>query len=98
MTPYRTLALIAAVAAALAFFDWPYGYYQLLRFGVCAVAAYGAVLAHRAGLGGWTWGLGALAVLFNPLVPVHFDRDVWAGLDVVAAAVLVLSARAVPSS
>ena len=95
---YRTLALIAAAASPHAYFDWPYGYYQLLRFGVCAVGVYGAVLAHRAGLGGWTWGLGALAVLFNPLVPVHFDRDVWAGLDLAAAALLALSARAVPSS
>lgn len=93
---YRTLALVAAAAAMLAVFDWPYGYYQLLRFGVCAVAVYGAVLAHRADRGGWAWGLGALAVLFNPVLPVYLDRGVWAVLDVLAAVVLALSIRAVP--
>lgn len=95
---YRTLALAAAAAALLALFGWPYGYYQLLRFGVCAVAVYGAVLAHRSENAGWTWALGALAVLFNPVVPVFFDRGVWAVLDVLAAVVLVLSVRVLPRS
>jgi hypothetical protein len=92
---YRTLAFFAAAACVLALFDWPYGYYQLLRFGVCAVAIYGAVLAHQAGVQGWTWALGALAVVFNPLLPVYLDRSVWAVIDIAAAVVLVLSSLTV---
>lgn len=92
---YRTLAFDAALACVLAVLNWPYGYYQLLRFGVCAVAIYRAALAHRAGAQGWTWALGALAVVFNPVLPVYLDWSVWTALDVGAAVVLALSARAV---
>ena len=95
---YRTLAYLAAAALVLALAPWPYGYYQLLRFGVTAVAAYGTYLAYGAGQQGWMWGLAGLAVLFNPIAPIAFDREVWAFLDVAAAVALVVSARRVPST
>lgn len=95
---YRTLAFLAAAALVLALAPWPYGYYQLLRFGVTAVAAYGAYIAYGSGQQGWTWGLGGLAVLFNPIVPIVFEREVWAFFDVAAAVVLYISARRLPST
>lgn len=95
---YRTLAYLAAAVLVLALAPWPYGYYQLLRFGVTAVAAYGAYLAYDTGQQGWMWGLGGLAVLFNPIVPIAFEREVWAFLDVAAAVAFVASVRRLPST
>ena len=77
----------------LALADWPYGYYQLLRVVVCAVAVWGATLAHRMEKPGWTWLLGVLAVIFNPVFPVHLEREIWSIIDLGAAVVLVASLR-----
>lgn len=40
--------------------------------------------------GALPWVLGAFALLFNPLMPVHLDREIWAFLDVMAGGVLLL--------
>lgn len=78
----------AALLLALA--PMPYGYYQLLRFAVCAafiVLAYDARKTDRSAVY-WIW-LAALAVVYNPIARIHFERDVWAGLNLVAVAALV---------
>lgn len=79
----------------LALAPWPYGYFQLLRLvvsGACAFLIYREFT--RVGLGPWTLGLGLLALIFNPIVPVHLARSVWAVVDVGAAVMLTLHFRA----
>lgn len=68
------LCLAVALLAALA--GWPYGYYQFLRWAVCAGAAYCGWRASREGRAWWVVGFVGLALLFNPFRPVHFNRDV----------------------
>jgi hypothetical protein len=67
----------------------PYGYYTLLRFVVCVAAAFLAWkhYASAHGIGAWTVGLGLMAILFNPLVPVYLSRGAWAPIDIGAAIV-----------
>ena len=86
--------VIPAVVAALMLFgalgDWPYGYYQLLRFVVCGVSVYVAFIAY-----GWeklwaAWLFGFVAVLFNPLLPIHLSRDLWQPIDVICAVLFVV--------
>ena len=38
---------VASIILFLALAPWPYGYYQLLRFVVCAVSVYVAFMAHK---------------------------------------------------
>jgi hypothetical protein len=64
-----------------------YWVYQLSRWAVCAVAIYGAVQFEN----GWKWPLAVLALLFNPLVPIHFGRDAWQVVDGIAAGVFFIS-------
>ena len=40
----------------------------------------------------WAWALVPLAILFNPVAPLHFSRSTWQTLDIVAAVVLVSAA------
>ena len=89
---YRTLALAASALLVLALADFPYGYYTFLRLVVCATAAFGAFKATSINAEGWTLILGGMAVLFNPIIPVHLDRDIWALLDLLAAGLLAVSA------
>jgi hypothetical protein len=93
---------IAAVALMLAILPWPYAYYQLLRLGVTAVSVYYAWESHQVGYHKSVWFFGAVALIFNPLVPVYLDRDLWAVIDIalggtfgVYATILVLRRRAV---
>ena len=89
----REAQLSVAVALVGALADWPYGYYQLLRWIVCTGAAF---LAWRASKDGRTWWILAfvgLALLFNPISVVHFRRDAWAWIDPLAAAVFLVSPR-----
>ena len=90
---YKVAAIIAAIMLLLALASWPYGYYQFMRIVVCGTAGYGAYLALQADQHPWLWILGAVAILFNPIVPIHLDRSVWRILDTVSAVVLVMSVR-----
>jgi hypothetical protein len=92
-TRFVVAALIAPAMLLLGLADWPYGYYQLLRILVCAVAVWGAFLAHRTRKSGWMWLLGSIAVVFNPVFPIHLERQVWTLIDVAVAVVLVSSLR-----
>ena len=82
------LLLVAASGAAL-----PYGFFQLLRLTVTAVAIYVAV-ATRGTSTLWPWAMGGVALLFNPVFPVSFSRQDWRPIDVaVAVGFLVAAAQ-----
>ena len=76
-------ASVASVMLFLALAPWPYGYYQLLRFVVCGVGAYTAFLAYEWQKLWATWLFALIAVLFNPLIPIHLPREAWQLIDVV---------------
>lgn len=65
----------------------PYGYYVLLRWVVCPCFGYAAFQAHEKNKKRWVWVLGILAVLFNPLFPLHLNREMWFVIDLLAVAV-----------
>lgn len=77
--------LIAAAFLIGALGDWPYAYYQLLRWVVCGVGAYSAYVAYMQERKGWTGVFVVIAILFNPIMPFYMERDTWQILDVVAA-------------
>jgi len=83
-----TLISIALLILALA--DWPYGYYVLLRLFVCGTTGYLACIEFNRERQGWTWILGFIALIFNPLFPLHFDREVWSIIDLGVAVILIV--------
>jgi hypothetical protein len=66
-----------------------YGYYPLLRWVCCAVFAYLAFQAFAQDKQGWSWVLRIMAVLYNPIIPVHLSRDTWTIINVIAIGVTV---------
>ncbi len=85
-------AIISIILLLLAIVDGlPYGYFVFLRLIVCASAAYLAVQAHEIEKVAWSWIMGAVAVLFNPVLPLHMDRSVWQLLDLIAAMIFATS-------
>jgi hypothetical protein len=73
---------------------WPYDYYVVLRWVVCAVAIISAVGFSHSKLTGWVLTFSALAILFNPLFPVYMNKSSWVGVDLISAIVFFLSAYA----
>jgi uncharacterized membrane protein len=92
-TNQRLLSKLQAIIPALlllaaVFGHWPYGFYTLLRLVVCGCSAYLAVKANSTRSVGWTWILGGMAVLFNPILPVRMQRSDWQIVDALAAVTL----------
>lgn len=90
---YKLTSFAAAGLLLAALADLPYGYYTFLCIVVCVVAAVGAYRLFQTGAGVLGLILAAIAVLFNPLIPVHLDRATWAPIDIVSAVALVFSTR-----
>lgn len=77
------LAPIALLIAALA--PWPYGYYALLRLAICGASIWLAFnLINSRALNGLGWAFVGLALLYNPVFRIHFERDVWMVLNVIS--------------
>jgi len=87
--PHLIPAIIAAIMLFLALAPWPYGYYQLLRFVVCGAAVYVAYLAYNWQKIWAVWLFGFIAVLFNPLIPIHLSRELWQPVDVICGIIFI---------
>lgn len=94
---HRLPCLGAAALCVAALAEWPYGYYQVLRWVVTLVAVgfafygYSRVRAIEAPDEKQWWSLAVmpamvgLAILFNPIAPITMPRSDWAPLDLAAA-------------
>lgn len=89
MKTLHPLFIVAGIALLLAIPPiWPYAYYQLMRIVVCIAAAYGAYKAYKTHRSTWMWVLGAVAILFNPIAPIHLDKESWILPDLIAAVIM----------
>lgn len=69
----------------------PYGYYILLRCVCCGVFAYLAVQAFQIEKQGWVWLLGINAFVYNPILRVHLNREIWSVVNIVTIGIAVAS-------
>ncbi len=89
--PHALPCVIAAAFLVGTLGDWPYGYYMLLRWVTCGAAVAVAVYGHGWRRVGWVWLFGFVALLFNPVVPVHLSRETWQPIDMAAAAAFAVA-------
>lgn len=90
----RGLILAAAAMLLGGLAPLPYGYFTLLRLVACITLAWAAFVAHRRHVPAMPVIFGILALLFNPLIPVHLSRGAWGMID--AGTALLLMAFASP--
>jgi FtsH-binding integral membrane protein len=83
--------LIAAVMLFAALGRHAFDYYTLLRCIACGVCAYTAFQAMHNKKIGWLWIFVIVAIVLNPIAPVHLKRETWAFIDIAAAVLLLLS-------
>ena len=89
ITTFTIISIAMLLAGIPKFF--PYGYYTLLRLVVCGTScciAYAAFSAEKKSIGVPSI---LVAVLFNPMIPIHLDKDMWVVLDIIVAIFFVIT-------
>lgn len=69
----------------------PYGYYMLLRLVACGAFGFAAYEAYKRKHNLLLWLFGLMALLFNPILTIHFTKEVWMGIDFFAAILLIVT-------
>jgi hypothetical protein len=83
--------LIAAGMLLAALGRRPFDYYTLLRWITCGVAAFTAYQAFEIKKTGWLFVFVIVAIVLNPVAPLHLKRGTWEFVDAAAGALLLLS-------
>ena len=89
----KNICIVCGILLLLAIPSWwPYGFYILLRWIICAVSIYVAYSFYKSKLTAWAFVFGAIAILFNPIYLVYLDKSSWVGIDFVSSILFFISA------
>lgn len=93
LTNKNILTLIAAGFLFIALFDGlPYGYFTFLRFVVCAIGFYLTFNIYEENKESLlVWIYGGIAVLFNPIIPIHLERETWWIIDLIVGVIFLFN-------
>jgi hypothetical protein len=86
--PFRIIAL---VLLGIALLKLPYGYYILLRWVVCGVGLLCAYISYEIEKNTWVVLFGIIALLFNPIIPIHLNKEIWSIINVAVVLVIFIS-------
>ena len=80
----RQLWAIPVIVMAIGLMPMPYGYYNLVRFIVCGTAIYFAHSSFVKNENSFVWIFGALAILYNPILPIHlYEKEIWTVVNII---------------
>lgn len=90
---YKNIASVISIIMLLLAIPtfWPYGYYILLRWVVALSALFLLWLAYESKKTFWLFIMGIVAILFNPIIPVHLEKETWVVIDVIVAILFLVS-------
>lgn len=93
----KQVSIVAGVLLILAIPSgfWPYGYYIFLRWAIFATSIAVAYNFYQPSLTGWLLVFGAIAFLFNPLLPVYLDKLTWVGIDLISAVLFFIASGSI---
>ncbi|MFA5360675.1 MAG: DUF6804 family protein [Candidatus Paceibacterota bacterium] len=91
---YKNIASIIVIVMLLLAIPsgiWPYGYYQILRWVVTGAALFILWITYELKKKTWLWIMGVIAILFNPIAPIYLDKGTWVVIDLIVAALFLIS-------
>lgn len=91
---YKNIASVVAILILLLAIPegiWPYGYYVFLRWVVTGVAIFILWIAYNLKRQGWLWLMITVAILFNPIIPIHLSKEMWVIIDFTIAVLFLVS-------
>ena len=68
----------------------PHGFYTLLRLVVCLTSIFVASFAYKAHIRHWVYIMGFIALLFNPIIQIHFNKSTWQLIDLITAILFIV--------
>lgn len=74
-------SIIMLLIALIGSYNLDNGYFTLLRIIVCGTAVYMAIFAGKTEKQHWMWVAGFIAILFNPLIRIEFESELWQIID-----------------
>ena len=75
---------------AIGFLPMPYGYYNLSRIVVCVCSIYFAYNLYKQDDITFVWIFGLLAVLYNPIIPIHlYEKKIWMIVNILTAVLFI---------
>ena len=80
--------VVAIISLFLAVFPLGYTYYELLRIFICGLSAWIAYLYYEKNTS-WYWVFVGVAILFNPIIPVHMDKGAWIIINIITALIFI---------
>ena len=83
----------SSLLLVMAVLPLPYGYYMLLRLLITASAAYVAYKNFNKEMPVWGIVFVIVALLFNPLYVVHFDKTLWVIIDILVASLFFINSK-----
>ena len=88
------MKILYFICAGLSFFaliDLPYGYYTFLRIAITFTAVYGLIKEYSGNIDFWIIALGIIAILFNPIIPIHLgDKSIWRLINIVCGVLFLI--------
>ena len=85
---FKLLAILFLLGAL---WDWPYSYYQFLRWFILGTGGYLTYLTYNSERKIWAGIFGVIALLFNPIIPFYLQKDTWQFIDIVVAIIFFVS-------
>ena len=80
----KLLWLVPIALLLIALLSLPYFYYQLMRWAICGCAAYLAYQHYKEkGCGFLTVAFIVIAILYNPIEPIHLFREAWIVINII---------------
>jgi len=89
--PHLIPAVIVAIMLLVAIAPLPYVYYQFLRWVTCGIAIFMAIQAYRWKRIWAVWLFGLVAVLFNPIAPIHLTKEIWRPINAACSVLFITS-------
>ena len=84
--------LAPLIVMGIGLFPMPYGYYFLSRIVVCVCAIFFASQLYRVSEQSSVFIFVGIAVLYNPLFPIHLgDKSIWIAVNVITGILFMLN-------
>ena len=85
------LKILVIILLLWALTDNQYSYYQFIRWAILIIGTYSAYLSYTVNKNEWVWTFSIIAILFNPIIPFYFSKNVWQIIDVIVAMIFSYS-------
>jgi hypothetical protein len=94
MSRIKTLKSIGCGLLLIAIADLSYGYYKFLRIVISIIAGLNTFVELDSENKKLFFFFLAVLILFNPIIPIHLDKNTWTPINIIVGIILGLSAFA----